>query len=108
MSLLDNDYKIFAKILANRLKLCISDVVYCDQSYCVPDRTIYDNLNLIRDIIGYANYNNYPLAIINLDQKKAFDNVAHEYLFSTLHAMGFGNNFFDLVYHDNFSQNQLR
>ena len=51
VSLLNNDYKIFAKVLANRLKLSIGQIpqiIHEDQSYCVPGRTIYDNLNLIR------------------------------------------------------------
>ena len=39
-------FEIFAKVLANRLKLVIGDIIDVDQSYCVPGRTIYDNLNL--------------------------------------------------------------
>ena len=31
--------------------------------------------------------------MVNLDQKKAFDNVDHGYLFNTMRAMGFGNTF---------------
>ena len=93
VSLLNSDYKIFAKVLANRLKLCISEIVHKDQSYCIPGRTIYDNLNLIRDVISYSNNENIPLAILNLDQKKAFDNIDHEYLFCTMKAMGIGDFF---------------
>ena len=93
VSLLNTDYKIYAKLLAGRLKQCIDSVVGIDQSYCVPGRSIFDNINLIRDIIFYANVNNTPLAVINLDQKKAFDNVDHTYLFNTLRAMGFGDRF---------------
>ena len=51
VSLLHTDYKIFAKLLAGRLKQCIGCVVDKDQSYCVPGRSIYDNINLIRDVI---------------------------------------------------------
>ena len=97
VSLLNNDYKIFAKALANRLKLCIGDIIHHDQSYCVPGRTIYDNIILIRDVIHFANCNNFPLAIVNLDQKKAFDNVDHHYLFSTMKAMGIGDFFISCV-----------
>ena len=93
VSLLNTDYKIFAKLLANRLKQHIGNVIHLDQTYCIPNRTIYDNLNLIRDIIHFSNSSNSPLAVVNLDQKKAFDNVDHGYLFSTMRAMGFGNNF---------------
>ena len=71
VSLLNTDYKLLAKLLANRLKQFIGTVVHEDQSYCVPERTIYYNLNLIRDLLNYCNYNDLPLAVVNLDQKKS-------------------------------------
>ena len=97
VSLLNTDYKIFAKLLANRLKQLIGNVVHQDQSYCVPGRTIYDNISLIRDVINFCNFNDVPLAVVNLDQKKAFDNVDHGYLFHTLRAMGFGDTFISYI-----------
>ena len=97
VSLLNVDYKIFAKVLANRLKSVIGNVIHTDQSYTIPERSIYNNINLIRDVLLYANYNNLPLAILNLDQKKAFDNVDKEYLFKTMKAMGFGDYFTSCV-----------
>ena len=48
---------------------------------------------LIRDILFYCNSNDLPLAVVNLDQKKAFDSVDHGYLFNTMRAMGFGDCF---------------
>ena len=97
MSLLNTDYKIFAKLLAGRLKQCIGQIVDKDQSYCVPNRSIYDNINLIRDVIFYANVEDIPLAILNLDQKKAFDNVDHDYLFKIMKSMGFGDLFISYI-----------
>lgn len=97
VSLLNTDYKIYAKVVANRLKNVIDQVVATDQSYSVPGRSIHDNIHLIRDSLMYCNSNNLPLALLNLDQKKAFDNVDHEYLFKTLSAMGFGQRFISYV-----------
>ena len=97
ISLLNNDYKILARLLANRLKECISSVVGEDQTYCVPGRSIHDNVGLIRDIIEYANENGVPLAVVNLDQQKAFDKVDRDYLFDTMRAMGFGDRFLDYI-----------
>ena len=97
VSLLNNDYKILAKLLANRLKECIGGVVCEDQTYCVPGRSIHDNVSLIRDVIDYSNENDLPLAVVGLDEKKGFDNVDHDYLFDTLGAMGFGNRFLDYI-----------
>ena len=78
VSLLNTDYKIIAKVIANRLKTVISEVVQEDQSYSVPERSIHDNINLIRDSIMYGNQNDLPLAICNLDQKKAFGSIDHD------------------------------
>lgn len=47
VSLLCTDYKIFSKALANRLKKVIGQVIHIDQSYCVPNRSIVDNISLI-------------------------------------------------------------
>ena len=97
VSLLNTDYKLFAKVLANRLNCVVDQIIQPDQSYSVPGRYIYNNVNLIRDSLMYCNSNYSPLALLNLDQQKAFDNVDHEYLFKTLSAMGFGPVFISYV-----------
>lgn len=97
VSLLNTDYKIFARTLSNRLTKCIDSVIHPDQSYCIPGRTIYDNISLIRDVIMYSNWNNIPAAVVNLDQRKAFDNVDHTYLFKTMKHMGFGDRFITYI-----------
>ena len=50
-------------------------------------------MSLIRDTIHYANESNTPLALISIDQLKAFDRVSHSFLFQTLHHFGFGRVF---------------
>ena len=75
----------------------IDQVVQPDQSYSVPGRSIHNNINLIRDSIMFCNSKNVPLALLNLDQKKAFDNVDHGYLFKTMKVMGFGQNFISYI-----------
>ena len=97
VSLLNTDYKIYAKVVTNRLKHFIDQVVHRDQSYSVPGRSIFDNINLMRDSLLFCNSNNLPLALLNLYQKKAFDNVDHKYLFNTLKAMGFDQRFISYV-----------
>ena len=46
ISLPCSDYKLLSKVLANRLKLVIGTLVHPDQSYCVPGRSISDNIFL--------------------------------------------------------------
>lgn len=90
ITLLTTDYKILTKTLANRLKSVLHLIINPDQIACIPNRTINDNVSLIRDTIHYANESNTPLALISIDQLKAFDRVSHSFLFQTLDRFGFG------------------
>jgi len=89
VALLCTDYKVLSRALSNRLKRVLEDIVQPDQTYCVPDWTIMDNIFLVRDIIDVSKSVNVDFGIVSLDQEKAFDRVDHSYLFSALRAFGF-------------------
>ena len=93
ITLLNTDYKILTKALANRLKHTLPFLIHTDQTACIPGRTINDNLRLIQYAITYANEMNIPLALVSVDQLKAFDRVSHTFLFKTLAKFGFGPDF---------------
>lgn len=97
ISLLTTDYKIIARAAANRLKNVLSTLIHPDQGYCIPGRTIIDNLNLHRDMLEYANKCGLPMALLSLDQKGAFDRVDHTYLFHLLDIYGFGKTFIKMI-----------
>ena len=93
VALLCTDYKVLSRALSNRLKDILGILVQTDQSYCVPDRKIMDNIFLIRDVIDVCRSQNVNFGIVALDQEKAFDRVDHCYLFSALRAFGIGDGF---------------
>ena len=93
VSLLNVDYKIASKAIAGRLSKVIHLVVNCDQSCGVPGRFIGDTVALLRDVVNYAASANVPVAILSLNQEKAFDRVDWGFLRSTLVHMGFGPSF---------------
>ena len=93
ITLLNTDYKILTKALAIRLTNVLPNIIHSDQTACIPGRTINDNLSLIRDVIDYANETDTPLALISIDQMKAFDRTSHSFLFATLKRFGFGPTF---------------
>uniref|UniRef100_H3C6P6 Reverse transcriptase domain-containing protein n=1 Tax=Tetraodon nigroviridis TaxID=99883 RepID=H3C6P6_TETNG len=94
VALLCTDYKVLSRALSNRLKESLSFIIHSDQTYCIPDRSIMDNIFLIRDLIDVCRADmDYHFGIVCLDQEKAFDRVDHSYLFSTLRAFGFGDGF---------------
>ena len=83
------DYKIGTKALAARLRKVLSSVLHEDQTCGVLGRSIFSNLNLVRDLIEYCNSKNLPLAIISLSQEKAFDRVNWNFLVRVLKRMNF-------------------
>ena len=98
ISLLNSDYKLFAKYLnehyvQQHLELCIPPQQLCS----VKGRSIHDGLILIRDIIEYNRAKDGHALIVALDQKKAFDMVDHEVLFQALSHLGFSNQIVNLV-----------
>ena len=103
ISLLNVDYKIATKCLAGRLREVLPLVLSEDQTCGVPNRSIFENLFLIRDVIDFVREKNLPLALINLDQEKAFDRVNRRFLRRVLEKMNFGPSFrrwVDVIYQD--------
>ena len=93
ISLLTVDYKIFAKILANRLKRCLGNLIHSDQSGFLKGRNIGNNIRLILDVIEFTETNEIPGVILLLDIQKAFDSVNHKYLLHVLRRFNFGDKF---------------
>ena len=93
LTMLCVDLKIFAKALTERLKKTMSLLVHSDQTCGVPGRSATWNLHLIRDAISWVGDRKVPLALVSLDQEKAFDRVDHGFLERVLMTFGFGPSF---------------
>ena len=103
ISLLNIDYMICTKVLANRSRRVLPRIINKDQTCGIPDRGIYENLFLLRDTIDYVKHKQLSVAIITLDQEKAFDRVNHGFLQRVLSRFNFGPHFhrwIDVVYTD--------
>ncbi|CAM4560726.1 unnamed protein product [Caretta caretta] len=93
VSLLSTDYKIIVKAISLRLGSVLTDVIHPDQTYTVLDRSTFDNLFMVRDLLELGQRYGLSFALLSLDQEKAFDRVDHRYLLSTLQAFGLGPQF---------------
>lgn len=97
ISLLNFDFKILAKCLANRLKQCIHKIVHPDQTCGIKRGTIFENIIFAQDAIFVANKYNKALAIISVGQTKAFDRLNHGFMFKVLRRFGFGDSFINMI-----------
>ena len=84
ISLTNFEYRIYTKVLANRLRK-VSPYLFLDYQTCsVNGRRINDCINVIKDVIYDANLTNNELYLVSIDQRKAFDSMSHNYLFALL------------------------
>ncbi len=90
ISLLNSDYKILTKVLTNRMKRVIRDIIQTTQSYSEPGSDIADTIGTIRDVIEYMKRDGKGAIVLWIDWNKAFDRVKHEFLFKVLEKFGFG------------------
>ena len=88
ISLICCDVKVVSKILANRIKPLLIDLI-SENQHCVNGRTITSCNTQLRDILYYYGENCSSGAIINLDWEKAFDRVNWVFLINIMKRLGF-------------------
>lgn len=93
LSMLNTDYKILTKVLANRLKKVVPNIITTNQAYAVLNRDITDITNSIRDLIWYMRDKKETGYIISVDLEKAFNRVKRKYLMDVMEKFGFGEIF---------------
>ena len=97
ISLLNVDYKIATRAISGRLLGVLGSIIGPDQTSGVPGRTISENLSLIRDLLEYVDREKLPLALLSLDQEKAFDRVDWGFLIRILSSFNFGPDFINWI-----------
>ena len=94
--MLNVDYKILSKSLAERLKTVLPEIIHTDQRGCIQGRYIGENIRLIDDLLfEIENQDEHTPVILMLDQEKAFDRVEWNWLYATLVKFNFGEIFIE-------------
>ncbi|GJX94717.1 RNA-directed DNA polymerase, eukaryota, reverse transcriptase zinc-binding domain protein [Tanacetum coccineum] len=91
ISLIGMQYKIVAKLLANRLSTVLDKLVIPTQSAFISVHQILNGPLMVSEIIEWHRKRNKRLMIFKVDFEKAFDTVSWNYLDFVLSHMGFGD-----------------
>jgi exonuclease III len=97
LSLLNTDYKIYAKILATRLQTVLDTIISHDQSGCMKGRSTFSNIRSTIDVINYTNEKNLPGILAFIDFEKAFDTVKWPFIYKVFEKMNFGTYFIKCI-----------
>ncbi|GKB63535.1 RNA-directed DNA polymerase, eukaryota, reverse transcriptase zinc-binding domain protein [Tanacetum coccineum] len=89
ISLIGCQYKIIAKILAERSKLVLSFVICKEQFTYLHVHQIIDGPLMVNEIISWVSHQRSKLMIFNVDFEKAFDTLNWIFLDDVMRQMGF-------------------
>jgi hypothetical protein len=97
ITVLSTDYKIMTKAITMRLTEVVGSIVNTDQAGFIPKRSIFDQVKLAKLVLKHAEDTETNGVIVALDQEKAYDKIAHDYLWRTLIAFNMPQNFINTV-----------
>lgn len=98
ISLLQTSYKIFTKIITNRLSSVANQFILTNSQlgFCTG-MSAQSALRVMVDIIEDSNRHNSELQVAFIDFKKVFDSVHHKALLESLDYYGLGARLIDLI-----------
>nr|GEW60206.1 RNA-directed DNA polymerase, eukaryota, reverse transcriptase zinc-binding domain protein [Tanacetum cinerariifolium] len=91
ISLIGAQYKIIAKVLANRLAKVIDSVIGHEQSAFIKNRQILDGPLMVSEVIQWCKRKKSKLLIYKIDFEKAFNSISWDYLLQVMCFMGFND-----------------
>jgi hypothetical protein len=93
LTLLNTDYKLLTRIIANRLRIWMKDILRHAQHCRLSENTVFEELATIRDAVAYAEVSGFPLCILSIDFKESFERISHYYFFARLRKHGLNEKF---------------
>ena len=95
--LLQNDYKLLSKVMANRIKSMLPKLIHEDQAGFVPGRNLANNVRKAIDLITYSEVKNIEAMLVSIDFMKAFDLVDYNAMWKILEYFNFGDNIINWI-----------
>jgi exonuclease III len=97
ITLLNTDYKTMTRAIAKKLGKVAPFLIHPDQAGFVPGRSLFDHTRQTTLMIDYCETVEINGCIIALDQEKAYDKIAHDYLWKTIEKFNFPSIFINLI-----------
>ena len=97
ISLLNYDYKIWSKVIANRLEEA-THLIGKEQTGFIKGRSLFTNIKKTMEIVGHAKRQNNPGIIIIIDFEKCFDRIEYASIEGVFKFFGFGNGFINMLF----------
>ena len=91
ISLVGSVYKLLAKILANRLKSVMGEVISDSQQAFIQRRQILNAVLIANETLDSRLKDNKPGLLLKMDIEKAFNHVNWDFLMEVMSKMGFGH-----------------
>ena len=89
LSLACTDYKILAKIITERIKSALKQIIGTEQQGFIQGGDITGNLVLVKEIMEYCKEEDIGAYMIMMDFKKSYDRIDRKTMEETLRAMNY-------------------
>ena len=89
ITLLNCDYKVMEKLIANRMEVAMNDIISNDQQGFMKNRSIIKNIRKISELIRIAEEEDVPAMILQIDWSKCFDKIDPTAITGSLEYFGF-------------------
>lgn len=94
-------YKIFSKVLANRMKGVMKDIISDNQSAFLQRRQIQDNILVAHEIfhsLKQRQGKGRKAVVVKLDMSKAYDRLEWSFIKEMMYALGFNPHWVSLIW----------
>jgi hypothetical protein len=97
ISLLNCSYKIFTKVLTNRLGRVIDRLVASNQTTFIKGGYILESVVTAHEVVHSVHQGKKQGVVLKLDYEKAYDKVNWQYLLDILEKRGFGKRWIEWI-----------